>query len=179
MFGKETVTVIPANLYGPRDAFDRERGHVVAALVRKALVAAARGDEGFDVWGDGTATRDFVYVGDVAEGIATVALAERRFAGESYNLGSGRETSIREIAETVARAAGSGLVPHFQADKPVGYKRRVMSVAAAAEAFGYEARTGLEQGMRQTVDWLRADGDRIARWVAEDTPARVSHAAPA
>ena len=179
MFGKETVTVIPANLYGPRDAFDRERGHVVAALVRKALVAAARGDEGFDVWGDGTATRDFVYVGDVAEGIATVALAERRFAGESYNLGSGRETSIREIAETVARAAGAGLVPHFQADKPVGYKRRVMSVAAAAEAFGYEARTGLEQGMRQTVDWLRADGDRIARWVAEDTPARVSHAAPA
>ena len=109
MHGKETVTVIPSNLYGPGDAFDRERGHVVAALIRKALVAAERGDPCFDVWGDGTATRDFVYVTDVAEGIADVALAERRFDGEAYNLGSGRETSIREIAEVVAAAAGPGL----------------------------------------------------------------------
>jgi GDP-L-fucose synthase len=176
MFGRETVTVIPSNLYGPRDAFDRERGHVVAALLRKALVAAARGDESFDVWGDGTATRDFVYVGDVAEGIATVALADRLFAGESYNLGSGRETSIREIAETVARAAGSGLVPNFQVEKPVGYKRRVMAIESATQAFGYRSRTSLVQGIQQTVDWLRADGDRIARWVAEDTPATNSHA---
>jgi GDP-L-fucose synthase len=175
MFGKETVTVIPSNLYGPRDAFDRERGHVVAALVRKALVAAARGDDSFDVWGDGTATRDFVYVGDVAEGIATVALAGQRFAGESYNLGSGRETSIREIAEVVARAAGH-VVPRFQADKPVGYKRRVMSIASAAEAFGYAPRTDLEQGIWQTVEWLQAQGERISGWVAEDTPASGTHA---
>ena len=176
MHDKETVTVIPSNLYGPRDAFDREKGHVVAALVRKALVAAERGDPGFDVWGDGSATRDFVYVTDVAEGIADVALAERRFDGESFNLGSGRETSIREIAEVVARAAGPGLVPRFQADKPVGYNRRVMSVEKAAAAFGYRPRTSLEQGIRQTIDWLRSDADRVARWLAEDAPAGKSHA---
>jgi GDP-L-fucose synthase len=179
MHGKETVTVIPSNLYGPRDAFDKERGHVVAALIRKALVAAELGDPCFDVWGDGSATRDFVYVNDVAEGIADIALSERRFDGESYNLGSGRETSIREIAEVVARAVGSGIEPRFQADKPVGYKRRVMSISNAAQAFGYRSRTSLEKGIQATVEWLRADGDRIARWVAEDTPARISHAATA
>jgi len=177
MHGKETVTVIPSNLYGPRDAFDRERGHVVAALIRKALVAADRGDPFFDVWGDGTATRDFVYVTDVAEGIADVALAERRFAGEAYNLGSGRETSIREIAEVVAAAAGAGVAPRFQADKPVGYTRRVMSIEHAATAFGYRARTTLEEGIRQTVEWLRNDGDRVAGWVSQDAPAREAHVA--
>ena len=177
MHGKQTVTVIPSNLYGPRDAFDRERGHVVAALIRKALVAAERGDAGFDVWGDGTATRDFVYVTDVAEGIADVALSAQTFDGEAYNLGSGRETSIREIAEVVAQAADPDLVPRFQADKPVGYKRRVMSIENAAAAFGYQSRTTLEKGIRQTVEWLRADGDRVARWAAEDMPAREAHAA--
>jgi GDP-L-fucose synthase len=176
MHGKETVTVIPSNLYGPRDAFDRERGHVVAALIRKALVAAERGESGFDVWGDGTATRDFVYVTDVAEGITDVALSGQKFDGEAYNLGSGRETSIREIAEVVAHAADPALVPRFQVDKPVGYKRRVMSIEHAASAFGYQSRTTLEQGIRQTVEWLRADGDRVARWAAEDMPAREAHA---
>lgn len=177
MHGKEAVTVIPSNLYGPRDAFDKERGHVVAALIRKALVAAERGDECFEVWGDGSATRDFVYVTDVAEGITDIALSGRRFDGESYNLGSGHETSIREIAEVVARAAGSGIEPRFQADKPVGYQRRVMSIARANDVFGYQSRTSLEQGIQETVEWLRADRDRIARWVAEDMPARFAHAA--
>jgi GDP-L-fucose synthase len=176
MYGKETVTVIPSNLYGPRDAFDEERGHVVAALVRKALVAAERCERTFDVWGDGTATRDFVYVTDVAEGIAEIALSERCFGGESYNLGSGRETSIRELAEVVARTVGHDIEPRFQTDKPVGYSRRVLSIGNATEAFGYRSRTSLAHGIRKTVDWLRADGDRIARWVAEDTPATNPHA---
>ena len=140
-------------------------------------MAAERGDAGFDVWGDGTATRDFVYVTDVAEGIADVALSSQTFDGEAYNLGSGRETSIREIAEVVAHAADPGLVPRFQADKPVGYKRRVMSIEHAAAAFGYQSQTTLEEGIRQTVEWLRADGDRVSRWAAEDMPAQEAHAA--
>ena len=170
MTGCDTVTVIPSNLYGPGDTFDIDRGPVVAALVRKALLAVERRQSTFDVWGDGSATRDFVYVGDVAEGIATIALQDRPFAGESFNLGSGRETSIAEIAEAVARAVGPGLRPSFLADKPVGYTRRVMSVERAAEAVGYRASTTLSDGLGRTVDWLRATG-RVAAWLeAERRP---------
>lgn len=175
MHKKETVTVIPSNLYGPRDAFDKERGHVVAALVRKALVAAERGDETFDVWGDGTATRDFVYVTDVADGIADIALCGKRFAGESYNLASGRETSIREVAEAIAQAVDAGISPRFQADKPVGYKRRVMSIENAAAAFGYRSPTSLMLGIHRTIERLREDREQIARWVAEDAPPLNRH----
>lgn len=170
--GRDTVTVIPSNLYGPGDAFDTGRGHVVAALVRKALLAVARGLPTFEVWGDGSATRDFVYVADVAEGIAAIALDPRRFDGAAFNLGSGRETSIREIAEAVGRAAGPGVRPTFLADKPVGYTRRVMSVDRAAAAVGYRAATSIEQGLARTVAWLRTTG-RLAAWLAESEPAAV------
>lgn len=161
----DTVTVIPSNLYGPGDAFDETRGHVVAALIRKAVLAAELDEGSFEVWGDGSATRDFVYVTDVAEGIATVVTTAEPFAGATFNLGSGRETSIREIATIVAAAAGSGVRPRFRADKPVGYTRRVMSVDHAADRLGYSASTGLVEGIRQTVAWLHAAG-HVATWVA-------------
>jgi len=173
----DTVTVIPSNLYGPGDSFDETRGHVVAALIRKALVAAESGQGSFEVWGDGSATRDFVYVTDVAEGIATVVTHPERFDGAMFNLGSGRETSIREIATIVAAAAGPGIRPRFLADKPVGYSRRVMSVEQAVERLDYVAATGLADGIRQTIAWLHASG-QIAAWVAAlgrataDTPRR-------
>lgn len=169
--GRDTVTVIPSNLYGPGDAFDTDRGHVVAALLRKALVAAATGMPAFEVWGDGSATRDFVYVGDAAEGIATVALEPRPFAGEAFNLGSGRETSIREIAEAVAAAAGGGVRPRFLADKPVGYTRRVMSVDRAAAAIDYRPATSLAEGLARTVAWLRSTG-RVAAWIETERSLR-------
>ncbi len=167
MAGRDTVTVIPSNLYGPGDTFHVDRGHVVAALVRKALLAAERGMTTFDVWGDGSATRDFVYVEDVAEGIATIALDPRPFAGAAFNLGSGRETSIREIAEAVARAVDHRLKPRFLADKPVGYSRRVMAVERAAEAVGYSAGTTLDEGLARTVAWLRSTGS-VAAWITEE-----------
>ena len=169
MSGRDTVTVIPSNLYGPGDAFDTGRGHVVAALVRKALVAAATGRQTFEVWGDGSATRDFVYVGDVAEGIAAITLDPRPFAGAAFNLASGRETSIREVAEAVARATGSRIRPRFLADKPVGYTRRAMSVDRAAAAVGYRAATALDEGLARTVAWLRSTG-RLAAWLEEERP---------
>jgi len=161
----DTVTVIPSNLYGPGDAFDETRGHVVAALIRKAVLAAELGEDSFEVWGDGSATRDFVYVTDVAEGIATVVTAPEAFAGATFNLGSGRETSIREIATIVAAGAGAGIRPRFRADKPVGYTRRVMSVEHAAARLDYVAATGLVEGIRQTISWLRASG-HVATWAA-------------
>jgi GDP-L-fucose synthase len=161
----DTVTVIPSNLFGPGDTFDETSGHVVAALIRKAVLAAELGEDSFEVWGDGSATRDFVYVTDVAEGIAAIATAREPFAGANFNLGSGRETSIREIATIVAEAAGSGVRPRFLADKPVGYTRRVMAVDQAAERIGYVATTGLAEGIRKTIDWLRAAG-HVAAWTA-------------
>lgn len=163
MAGRDTVTVIPANLYGPGDAFDADRGHVVAALVRKALLAAADGQATFDVWGDGNATRDFVYVGDVADAIASITVAADPFGGAAFNLASGRETSIREIAEAVARAVGGGIRPRFLPDKPVGYSRRVMSIDRAAATFGYRPATSLDEGLARTVAWLRARGQVAAR----------------
>ncbi len=176
MHGRDSVTVIPANLYGPGDTFDEQRGHVVAALLRKALLAVARGQKSFDVWGDGSATRDFVYVGDVADGIAAIALADRPLEGAALNLGSGRETSIAEIAEVVSAAAGSGVRPRFLADKPVGCTRRVMAVKRAADAFGYRAVTTLEQGIHRTVDWLR-DSGAIAVWLESERAATGRRAA--
>jgi nucleoside-diphosphate-sugar epimerase len=163
--GTDTVTVIPSNLYGPGDTFDETRGHVVAALIRKAVLAVELGQESFEVWGDGSATRDFVYVKDVAEGIAAVAAAPEPFAGATFNLGSGLETSIREIATIVAEAAGAGVRPRFLTNKPVGYTRRVMSVDHAAERLGYVAATGLSEGIHKTIDWLRAAG-HVAAWTA-------------
>lgn len=171
MHGVDTVTVIPSNLYGPGDRFEQDRGHVVAALLRKALVARASGEKSFDVWGDGSATRDFVYVTDVAEGIASIAISEDNFDGEIFNLGSGRETPIREIAEVISRECGPNLRPEFLADKPVGYTRRVMSVEKAAAAIGYRAATGLEEGIRTTVRWLTHNAF-VDAWMAEETGAR-------
>ena len=166
MHGVDTVTVIPSNLYGPGDRFEQDRGHVVAALLRKALLARAAGRPSFDVWGDGSATRDFVYVTDVAEGIASVVVSDDSFDGEIFNLGSGRETSIHEIAGVIARECGPNLWPEFLADKPVGYTRRVMSIEKAAAAIGYHAATGLEEGIRTTVRWLSHNGF-VDAWLAE------------
>jgi len=161
----DTVTVIPSNLYGPGDSFDEDHGHVVAALLRKAILAAEYGENTFEVWGDGSATRDFVYVSDVADGIAAVVQHDEPFLGAMFNLGSDRETSIGEIATVIATAVGSGLSPTFLADKPVGYVRRVMSSREAFEQFGYTANTGLLQGLRKTIAWLHQSG-HVAKWKA-------------
>jgi GDP-L-fucose synthase len=177
MHGVDTVTVIPSNLYGPGDRFEQDRGHVVAALLRKALVARASGETSFDVWGDGSATRDFVYVTDVAEGIASIAVAESRFHGEIFNLGSGRETPIGEIAGVIARECGPNLRPEFLADKPVGYTRRVMSIDKAADAISYHATTGLEEGIRTTVRWLAHNGF-VDAWMTEPATGRARKPRP-
>ncbi len=161
----DTVTAIPSNLYGPGDSFDENHGHVVAALLRKAIVAAEYGDQTFEVWGNGSATRDFVYVSDVAEGIASLVEHEEPFAGAMFNLGSDRETSIREIATVIATAVGSRLRPKFLDDKPVGYVRRVMSSRKALETFGFAANTSLSRGLRETIAWLY-DSGHVESWIA-------------
>jgi nucleoside-diphosphate-sugar epimerase len=163
-FGVDTATVIPSNLYGPRDNFDSDKGHVVAALLKKALLAFESNQNSFSVWGDGAATRDFVYVHDVANAIANVVVSKEAHAGTTYNLGSGIETSIREIAHEVAAAVHERMSPKFDSDKPVGYNRRVMSIDRARELLQYEPSTSLKQGLRSTVQWLRNSGT-VDKWL--------------
>jgi GDP-L-fucose synthase len=165
--GIDTVTVIPSNLYGPGDNYDSERGHVVAALIRKAMIADFFGQKTFSVWGDGAATRDFVYVGDVAKAIAKIALDEQEHVGAVYNLGSGVETSIKQIAYQVAAAVSEKILPHFDIDKPVGYNRRVMSIDFAAQKVGYQPETSLQNGLAETVAWLRKE-KLVSRWLQSD-----------
>lgn len=164
--GIDVATVIPSNLYGPGDNFDSDRGHVVAALIKKALIASELGAKEFSVWGDGSATRDFIYVKDVAEAIAKVTLYDGEHCGTTYNLGSGVETSIRDVAVEVANTVGNGINPVFQSDKPVGYNRRVMSIDLAKAELGYSPTTSLSDGLKSTVEWLWNTG-AVARWMSE------------
>jgi GDP-L-fucose synthase len=165
--GVEVVTAIPSNLYGPGDHFETSRSHVVAALLRRAVTARLAGRREFDVWGSGAATRDFVFVADAADAIAALAVRGGGFAGETINLGSGQETSIRQAADLVAKVVGGDVRPVFTGDGPVGYTHRVMSITRAKDMLGYMPRIGLEQGLVQTLAWIRAEQlDRA--WLASD-----------
>lgn len=174
--GVESITVIPANLYGPHDHFEPSRSHVVAALLRKALLARAIGQPTFEVWGDGSATRDFVYVEDVASTIALLATDHHpSHAGNTFNLASGQETSMRQLAWTIAGVIG-GVKPDFNIDAPVGYSNRVMSIRAATETLGYEPKITLEHGLRATVSWVEESG-LLKTWLADasaEAPATLS-----
>lgn len=164
--GVEPVTVIPANLYGPHDNFGVDRAHVAAALLRKAAVASRLGEPSFDVWGDGSATRDFVFVRDVAEGIATITLEpSNRNAGRTFNLGSGQETSMRQLACLIAETVGN-VAPEFSTSKPVGYTHRVMSIAEAGRLLGYATQTSLAVGLAETYAWAEHHG-LVDQWVGE------------
>ncbi|SFM88204.1 GDP-L-fucose synthase [Pleomorphomonas diazotrophica] len=151
--GIDVATVIPSNLYGPYDRFNTTTSHVVAALITKALSTPDNGS--FSVWGDGKATRDFVFVEDVAEAIAHSAVREEPFQGAMFNLGKGVETSIAEIAHTIAKVVGRGISPSFDITRPVGYSRRVSSIDLASTLVGYRPKTSLEEGVARTVAWLR------------------------
>ena len=152
--GKEVVTLIPTNLYGPGDNFDVDRSHVVAALLRKAIVAAFQERREIDVWGDGTATRDLLHVRDAAGAITRVALSAQHLSGETINLGSGQETTMRELAEVVVGAVDPSMSVVFDASKPTGVQRRVMSIVKAQRLFGFQPSILLAAGIEETVGWI-------------------------
>jgi len=150
-YGFNSIFVLPANLYGPGDKLDLETSHVVPALVRKC-VEARRRDAGFiEVWGSGSASREFLYVEDCADGIVkAAALYDER---DPVNLGNGREVVIKDLVELIARLAGFDGTIRWQSDKPDGQPRRQLDTTRAFERFGFQAQTSLEQGLRQTIDW--------------------------
>jgi GDP-L-fucose synthase len=149
-YGLAAVYLLPANLYGPRDNFDLETSHVIPALIRKMVDAT---DE-VVLWGDGSPTREFLYVDDCVEGL--VLAAARYDGGEPVNLGTGVETSIRELAETIADLTGFEGELRWDTSMPTGQPRRRLDASRARELFGFEARTRLRDGLARTVDWYRS-----------------------
>jgi GDP-L-fucose synthase len=149
-YGLDSIYLLPVNLYGPRDNFDLETSHVIPALIRKLLEG---GDE-VVLWGDGSPTREFLYVEDCAE--ALVLAAERYDGAEPVNVGSGEEISIRDLAELVADVTGFEGEIVWDRSKPNGQPRRRLETTRARELFGFEARTGLREGIERTVAWYRA-----------------------
>lgn len=153
-YGFNSIYLSPVNLYGLRDHFDLQASHVIPALIRKCLEAQKRGDDQVCVWGTGRATREFLFVEDAAE---AVALAAERFDGsEPVNIGVGMEISIRELIELIARLCGFQGRIVFDPSKPDGQPRRCLDTSRAERLFGFKARTSLEEGLKRTITWYRA-----------------------
>jgi GDP-L-fucose synthase len=152
-YGFPIINVIPGNIYGPYDNFDLENAHVIPALVRKFVEAVDSGHKQVVVWGTGKPTRDFVYAGDVAEGILRAAEVYDR--PELVNLSSGKETSIREVVETLVEITGFDGEIVWDTSRPDGQARRCFDVGKAKREIGFEARTSLREGLQRTVEWYR------------------------
>lgn len=154
-YGFNAIFLLPVNLYGPGDNFDPVSSHVIPALIRKCLEAEAGGEKEIVVWGDGSPTREFLYVKDAAEGI--LLAAEKYDGADPVNLGSGQEISIRLLATEIARLTGFSGKMVFDPSKPNGQPRRGLDVSRAKEYFGFEAHTPFEEGLRQTIAWYQAN----------------------
>jgi GDP-L-fucose synthase len=155
-YGLDSIFLLPANLYGPRDNFDLETSHVIPGLIRKMLDTPER----VTLWGDGSPTREFLYVDDCVEGL--VLAAARYDAPEPVNLGTGAEISIRELAELIAELTGFEGEIEWDRSMPNGQPRRSLDATRARELFGFEARTPLREGLERTIAWYRAHADTPA-----------------
>lgn len=168
-YGSDFVMVFPVNLFGPRDNFDLEDSHVIPAMIRKFIDAQARGESFVTLWGDGSPTREFLFVEDCAEGL--VLAAERYDDPDPVNLGAGFEVSMRELADTIARACGFTGEVRWDGSRPNGQPRRMLDVERARERFGFTARTPFAEGLRRTIAWYREHRlDIAARETARTSP---------
>ncbi len=149
-YGLRTAYLLPANLYGPGDNFDLETSHVIPALIRKMVDSRRE----VVLWGDGSPSREFLYVDDCVEGL--VLAAERYEGADAVNLGTGVETTIRDLAETIADITGFEGEIVWDTSMPNGQPRRSLDASRAEELFGFRARTALRDGLVRTVEWYRA-----------------------
>jgi GDP-L-fucose synthase len=148
-YGLNSIFLLPANLYGPRDNFDLDSSHVIPALIRKMV----EGEDEVVLWGDGSPTREFLYVEDCADGL--VRAAELYDGPEPVNLGTGVETSIRDLAELVADLTGFAGEIRWDTSMPNGQPRRSLDASRAGQLFGFRAETPLREGLEKTVAWYR------------------------
>jgi GDP-L-fucose synthase len=157
-YGYNAIFLLPVNLYGPNDNFDPGSSHVIPALIKKFTEAIDEGAREVVVWGDGSATREFLYVDDAAEGI--VLAAEKYDGAEPVNLGAGFEISIKDLAEKIRSLTGFKGSIRWDTTKPNGQPRRMLETSRAREHFGFTAKTDFDEGLRNTIQWYR--GHRAA-----------------
>ena len=156
-YGFNSIFLMPVNLYGPRDNFNPESSHVIPALIRKCLEAKTENAPSIEVWGDGSPTREFLYVEDAAEGI--LLATEKYNASEPVNLGSGMEISIKDLVTLIAKLTGFSGELIWDASKPNGQPRRRLDVTRAEKEFGFKAQVGFEEGLRRTIEWYASKMD--------------------
>ena len=154
-YGLDSCVPVIANLYGPGDNFDLEDSHVVAALIRKYVEAVDSGAKRVEVWGTGEPTREFLYVDDAARGLVLAAESAGGGSSEPFNLGTGSEVSIRELAEAIAGLAGYDGETAWDTSRPDGQARRYLDVERARERLGFTAEVSLADGLRRTIDAFR------------------------
>ena len=150
-YGFNSIFLLPANLYGPRDNFDLETSHVIPALIRKCIEARQTGSPFIEAWGSGQVSREFLYVEDCADAIVRASVLYND--PDPVNLGSGQEVVIKELVETIARLTHFEGEIRWRSDRPDGQPRRQLDTSSALEKFGFRARTSLEEGLKRTINW--------------------------
>ncbi len=158
-YGFHAIYLLPVNLYGPGDNFELESSHVIPALIRKCVEARERGEPEIVCWGDGTPTREFLYVEDCAEAI--VLAMERYDGAEPVNIGAGFEISIKELVELIADLTGFGGRIVWDTSKPNGQRRRCLDTRRAWELFGFRAKIDFREGLRRTIEWYRGRSKEV------------------
>jgi len=156
-YGLDSAVVVPVNLYGPNDNFDPNSSHVIPALIRKCVEARDRGDDHIVCWGTGSASREFLYVEDAADGI--VNAAEKLDTPDPINLGTNMEIKIKDLVELIAKLCKFQGEIKWDATKPDGQPRRCLDTSKAKAAMGWEAKVGFEEGLKRTIEWFEAQDE--------------------
>jgi GDP-L-fucose synthase len=154
-YGQSAIYLLPTNLYGPGDKFHPAVSHVIPALIKKCVDATESGERHIDVWGTGSASREFLYVEDAAEGI--VLAAERYDGSEPVNLGTDEEMPIKDLVSIICELTGFDGEVRWDTTKPDGQPRRRVDPSRARDHFGFEAEVPFREGLRRTIDWYRAN----------------------
>jgi len=156
-YGLDSAVVVPVNLYGPHDNFDMHSSHVIPALIRKCIEARDSGAESITCWGTGSASREFLYVEDAAEGIVTAA--EKLDTPDPINLGTGMEIKIKDLVELIARLCNFTGRIEWDTTKPDGQPRRCLDTTKAKQVMGWQAQVGFEEGLKRTIEWFEAQDE--------------------
>jgi len=149
-----SIVIFPTNLYGPKDNFEDNSSHVIPALIKKISLAKKSNKKSISLWGDGTPTRDFLYVDDAAKGI--ILAAEKYSKSIPLNLGTGYEISIKELAEKILKLMDADLEICWDTDKPNGQPRRCISIERAKNEIGFSVEVGIDEGLRKTIEWFES-----------------------
>ena len=158
-YGFNSIFLLPVNLYGPGDNFNPSSSHVIPALIKKCVDAVESSEDNIECWGTGNVSREFIYAADAAEGIL---LATENYNGsEPVNIGTGFEITIKQLSKKIAELTGFEGKIRWDSTKPDGQPRRCLDVSKAKKYFGFEAKTSIDEGLKATIDWYRANHKRL------------------